>query len=137
MRPGWSEARVPNCSAMTRGEWFGSMTPPAPSRMVDVWAATWAMSTAGADDAIVFELWCSAYQTLAYPRRSAARATSTQPRRLSPMLSFSPIEARSSTEYLVVPSMTTFCPSGPCRGSLWQQSARGHGETMVPGPRSA
>jgi len=40
------------------------MTPPAPSRIVDVWAATCAMSTAGAEEAIVFELWCSAYHTL-------------------------------------------------------------------------
>ena len=35
MRPGCSSASVPNCSAITSGEWLGSMTPPAPSRMVD------------------------------------------------------------------------------------------------------
>ena len=40
MRPGCSVASVPNCSAMTSGEWFGSITPPAPSPIVEVWAAT-------------------------------------------------------------------------------------------------
>ena len=33
MRPGNSSSSVPNCSAMTSGEWFGSMMPPAPTRM--------------------------------------------------------------------------------------------------------
>ena len=33
------------CSAMTSGAWLGSMTPPAPTRIVDVPAATWAMTT--------------------------------------------------------------------------------------------
>jgi hypothetical protein len=27
---------VPNCSAITSGEWLGSITPPAPMRMVEV-----------------------------------------------------------------------------------------------------
>ena len=62
MRPGCSEASVPNCSAITSGEWFGSMIPPEPSRIVSVWAAMWAISTAVADDAIDRMLWCSAYQ---------------------------------------------------------------------------
>ena len=39
MRSGWMEASVPNCSAMGRGEWFGSMMPPAPRRIFDVFAA--------------------------------------------------------------------------------------------------
>ena len=39
------------------------MMPPAPSRIVEVCAATWAMSTLVADDAIAAMLWCSAYQT--------------------------------------------------------------------------
>ena len=39
------------------------MIPPAPSRIVDVWAAMCAISTAVADDAIEPMLWCSAYQT--------------------------------------------------------------------------
>ena len=46
MRPGKREARVPNCSAITSGEWFGSMIPPAPTRMVDVAAATGPITTA-------------------------------------------------------------------------------------------
>ena len=62
MRPGCSDASVPNCSAITSGEWFGSMIPPEPSRMVSVWAAMWAISTAVADEAIDRMLWCSAYQ---------------------------------------------------------------------------
>ncbi len=62
IRSGWSVASVPNCSAMTSGEWFGSMIPPAPSRMRSVCEATWAMSTAVADEAIDRMLWCSAYQ---------------------------------------------------------------------------
>ena len=41
MRPGYSDSSVPNCSAITSGEWFGSMMPPAPTRMVFVPAATW------------------------------------------------------------------------------------------------
>jgi hypothetical protein len=63
MRPGYIASRVPNCSAMVRGEWLGSITPPAPSRMLWVWAPTCAMSTLVADDAIAGMLWCSAYQT--------------------------------------------------------------------------
>jgi hypothetical protein len=36
---------VPNCSAITSGEWFGSMTPPAPTRIVEVPAATYPITT--------------------------------------------------------------------------------------------
>ena len=54
---------MPNCSAMVSGEWFGSITPPAPSRMVEVCAAMCPISTLVADDAIAAMLWCSAYQT--------------------------------------------------------------------------
>ena len=56
MRPGCSSARVPNCSAITSGEWLGSITPPEPSRMERVLAATWAISTAVADEAMVDSL---------------------------------------------------------------------------------
>ena len=63
IRPGCSAASVPNCSAMTSGEWFGSMTPPAPSRIRSVFAATCAISTLVAAEAIAGMLWCSAYQT--------------------------------------------------------------------------
>ena len=46
MRPGNRVARVPNCSAITIGEWLGSMMPPAPTRIVLVPPATWQMHTA-------------------------------------------------------------------------------------------
>ena len=36
---------MPNCSAITSGAWFGSMMPPAPTRMVRVPAAMWAMTS--------------------------------------------------------------------------------------------
>ena len=62
IRPGCRVSRVPNCSAMVSGEWLGSMTPPAPSRIVRVCAATCAISTLVAEDAIEGMLWCSAYQ---------------------------------------------------------------------------
>ena len=62
MRPGWSDSSVPNCSAMTRGGWFGSMMPPAPTLMWVVPAATWAMTTAVAELAMPGMLWCSASQ---------------------------------------------------------------------------
>jgi hypothetical protein len=45
MRPGNSRSSVPNCSAMIIGAWFGSMMPPAPTRMVCVPAAIWPMTT--------------------------------------------------------------------------------------------
>ncbi|MNE01121.1 hypothetical protein D3C80_935500 [compost metagenome] len=45
MRPGCRAFKVPNCSAITRGAWLGNMTPPAPTRMVLVAAATAPMTT--------------------------------------------------------------------------------------------
>jgi hypothetical protein len=45
-RPGNSASSVPNCSAMTSGEWFGSMMPPEPMRIRFVAAPTWPMTTA-------------------------------------------------------------------------------------------
>ena len=62
MRPGYSAASVPNCSAMTSGAWLGSMMPPAPTRIVVVPPATWAMTTAVAALAMPGMLWCSASQ---------------------------------------------------------------------------
>ena len=62
MRPGCSASSVPNCSAITIGGWFGSMTPPAPTRIVSVPPATWAITTAVAALAIPTALWCSASQ---------------------------------------------------------------------------
>ena len=46
MRPGYRDSSVPNCSAMTMGEWFGSMMPPEPTRIVCVPAARWPITTA-------------------------------------------------------------------------------------------
>ncbi len=51
-----------NCSAMTSGAWLGSITPPEPSRIDDVDAPRWAISTAGDVLATVAMLWCSATQ---------------------------------------------------------------------------
>ena len=62
MRPGYSEASVPNCSATCSGEWLGSMMPPAPTRMLEVPAATWPISTEVAALAMPGMLWCSASQ---------------------------------------------------------------------------
>ena len=46
-------ARVPNCSAIVRGAWLGSMIPPAPSRIVRVCAPTCAISTLVAEEAML------------------------------------------------------------------------------------
>ena len=62
MRPGCSASSVPNCSAITSGAWFGSITPPEPTRSEVVPAARCASSTAGAELAIPGMLWCSATQ---------------------------------------------------------------------------
>ena len=62
MRPGNSDSSVPNCSAITSGEWFGSMMPPAPTRMVEVPPATCAITTAVAALAMPGMPWCSASQ---------------------------------------------------------------------------
>ncbi|MCY1529553.1 hypothetical protein D9M68_647050 [compost metagenome] len=62
MRPGYSDSSVPNCSAITSGEWLGSITPPAPMRMVEVPAPTCDSSTAVAALAMPGMPWCSASQ---------------------------------------------------------------------------
>ena len=62
MRPGCSASSMPNCSATTSGAWFGSITPPEPTRIVEVAWARWPMSTAGAELAMPGMLWCSATQ---------------------------------------------------------------------------
>jgi hypothetical protein len=36
---------VPNCSAITSGEWLGSMMPPAPTRIFEVPPARWPIAT--------------------------------------------------------------------------------------------
>ncbi len=45
IRPGKSDSSVPNCSAMISGEWFGSMIPPEPTRIVLVPPATCPITT--------------------------------------------------------------------------------------------
>ncbi len=62
MRPGWSASSMPNCSATTSEAWLGSITPPAPIRIVFVDAARCAMSTGGEELAMPGMLWCSATQ---------------------------------------------------------------------------
>ena len=62
MRGPWTVASVPNASATARGAWFGSMIPPAPTRIVRVWSAMWPISTAVAALAMPGMLWCSASQ---------------------------------------------------------------------------
>gem|GEM_PF-2954356 len=62
MRPGWSAASVPNCSATTSGAWLGSMIPPDPIRIVDVAEAMWPIITDVAALAVPAILWCSEIQ---------------------------------------------------------------------------
>ncbi|MDQ0936755.1 hypothetical protein QFZ49_006730 [Streptomyces turgidiscabies] len=62
IRPGCSASSVPNCSATTRGEWLGSMTPPEPMRMWVAAEAIRSMSAGGEQLAILGALWCSAIQ---------------------------------------------------------------------------
>jgi hypothetical protein len=62
MRRGKIASSVPNCSAMTRGAWFGSMTPPAPMRILEVPEATCAITTEVAALAMPGMPWCSASQ---------------------------------------------------------------------------
>jgi hypothetical protein len=47
---------------MTSGEWFGSMMPPAPMRIVEVPLATWHIRTEVAALAMPGMPWCSASQ---------------------------------------------------------------------------
>jgi len=64
IRPGWAASRRANCSATTSGAWLGSITPPEPTRMRSVAAATMATSTGGFVAATAGMLWCSASQNL-------------------------------------------------------------------------
>src|SRR5690606_19579263 len=123
MRPGWSEPRVPNCSATCSGAWLGSMIPPAPTRMLQVPPATCPISTAVAALAMPGMLWCSANQKRRYPRRSACCASDRELAKAWPALAPSTIGARSRTE------------SGTRFGRLFMSKGDGvvHGEYKVPG----
>jgi hypothetical protein len=52
MRPGLSPLSVRYVSTTRSGTWLGSITPPDPTRIVFVRAATVAINTSGDDDAI-------------------------------------------------------------------------------------
>ncbi|OLT11288.1 hypothetical protein BJF78_27255 [Pseudonocardia sp. CNS-139] len=62
IRPGKSDSSIANCSATTIGWWLGSITPPEPTRIRAVRAATTAISTAGLPLAMPGTAWCSATQ---------------------------------------------------------------------------
>ena len=59
MRPGCSAISVRKTSATLNDEWFGSMIPAAPTRMVCVRAAIAAVRISGAEQARLRMLWCS------------------------------------------------------------------------------
>jgi hypothetical protein len=87
-----------NCSATASSAWFGSITPPEPTRIVSVAAATWAISTAGAVLATVGMLWCSATQKRRKPRRSACCARRVVSASACPEVEPSLTSDRSRTE---------------------------------------
>jgi hypothetical protein len=62
IRPGAAASSRANCSATTSGGWFGSITPPEPSRIRRVTPASSAISTGGLVEATAGMLWCSATQ---------------------------------------------------------------------------
>ncbi len=62
MRPGKAASSRANCSATTSGAWLGSITPPEPTLIRCVAAASIAMITGGLVDATAGMLWCSATQ---------------------------------------------------------------------------
>ena len=62
MRPGNSASSTLKRSATISGAWFGSMTPPEPTRICWVAAAICPIMMSGAELAIEGRLWCSATQ---------------------------------------------------------------------------
>ena len=60
--PGAYASSSANCSATISGAWFGSITPPEPTRIRRVCAAIIAISTGGFVDPTDGMLWCSATQ---------------------------------------------------------------------------
>ena len=53
---------MPNCSTMASGVWCPVCTAADPTRIVEVAAATWPISSAGAELATPGVKWCSASQ---------------------------------------------------------------------------
>ena len=98
MRPGCSASSMPNCSTTASGAWLGSMSPPEPTRIVDVASARCASRTAGDELAMPGMLWCSATQWRWYPRRSTSRASSTELRNACAGDDPRPTGARSRTD---------------------------------------
>ena len=99
MRPGYSDASVPNCSAITSGAWFGSMMPPEPTRIVFVPAGDMA------DHDRRSPRWrcpscCDARRasSAGSPSFSACRARSSEWRKASAAVRAGGIGDRSSTE---------------------------------------
>ena len=62
MRPGYIASSVRKVSATLNAAWFGSMMPAAPTRIVEVFAATCAVRISGALHARLRMLWCSETQ---------------------------------------------------------------------------
>ena len=62
MRPGNSASSTLKRSATISGAWFGSITPPEPTRRCDVIAAICPIMISGAELAMFARLWCSATQ---------------------------------------------------------------------------
>ena len=77
---------------------MGSITPPEPTRMLDVASAMWPISTGGDELAMPGMPWCSATQNRVKPRRSACLASSIVARSAAPAVPPSGMGARSSTE---------------------------------------
>ncbi len=62
MRPGNNASSMWKRSTTVSGAWFGSITPPEPTRMCSVTAAIWPIMMSGAELATDGRLWCSATQ---------------------------------------------------------------------------
>ena len=56
MRPGNNASSTLKRSATISGAWFGSITPPEPTRMCDVIAAIWPIMMSGAELAMFARL---------------------------------------------------------------------------------
>ena len=62
IRPGYAASSSANCSATASGAWLGSITPPEPTRIRSVAAASIPTATGGLVEATDIVLWCSASQ---------------------------------------------------------------------------
>jgi len=88
--PGGARPASPNCSAITSGEWLGSMTPPNPSRIDSVLAAMWGRSARRSPRRRSSRwLWCLGVPDapVAGPALRRPPASSTLPAKLSATVS--------------------------------------------------